>query len=31
LQLRRKTCLYKKKHNIGKEEYEWDKPLPPDE
>jgi hypothetical protein len=24
-----KTCLYKRKHSVGK--YEWDKPLPPEE
>jgi hypothetical protein len=24
----RKTCLYKRKHSTGKEDYEWDKPLP---
>ena len=23
-----KTYLYKRKHSTGKEEYEWDKPLP---
>jgi len=23
-----KTCLYKRKHSTGKEDYEWDKPLP---
>jgi hypothetical protein len=22
------TCLYKRKHSTGKDEYEWDKPLP---
>jgi hypothetical protein len=26
-----KICLYKRKHSIGKDEYEWDKPLPPEE
>jgi hypothetical protein len=25
------TCLYKRKHSIGKDEYEWDKPLHPEE
>jgi hypothetical protein len=24
----RKTWLYKRKHSTGKEDYEWDKPLP---
>jgi hypothetical protein len=23
-----KTCLYKRKHSTGKEDYEWDKSLP---
>jgi len=23
-----KTCLYKRKHSTGKEDYEWNKPLP---
>ena len=23
-----KTCLYKRKHSTGKEDHEWDKPLP---
>ena len=23
-----KTCLYKRIHNTGKGDYEWDKPLP---
>jgi hypothetical protein len=23
-----KTCLYKRKHSTGKEDYAWDKPLP---
>jgi ribonuclease HI len=26
-----KTCLYKRKRRIGKDEYEWDKPMPPEE
>jgi ribonuclease HI len=26
-----KTCLYERKHCIGKDSYQWDKPLPPDE
>ena len=28
IEIDEKTCLYKRKHSRGKEDYEWDKPLP---
>ena len=28
IEIEGKTCLYKQKHSTGKEDYEWDKPLP---
>ena len=28
IEIEGKTCLYKRERSTGKEDYEWDKPLP---